>query len=423
MKTRVLAAGLVLVAVSLCLSALPVRGEDADQPVNKGVAADERRARIAARTTLKLYEWGVQRENWDGTRIVIDDIPDFYHRASNIPLEQPDPEPPPRRIDPDDFPSPVEKPVIYFECDREITFDLTLRFTVGDVTWIYPKANRRLDTSTMQWNKITVYPDSIKNSSRTLPTLHRAPKDHWAEYSRNGSTSTVVVNGQAERFLFYEGGNSDMPEVDISRNDKGEIIVRNYSCCPVHDLRFRTKVKDQWRAWYVLQIPAADGDAPHELKLTDGELVNIANLKLPATLRDEAKAAGLTLAQAEVFARCWHKQFMLDEGPVLTYRLDPVLLDENYELHLDLPAGVELETHRVGYKWVGGIDLDRQEELDKLALTAATEGRASDAAKKLLKAGMSGIGAVRRAMLNKDQPLKKRIELAQILKTMADGRS
>ncbi|MCC6575190.1 MAG: hypothetical protein IT462_15545 [Planctomycetes bacterium] len=400
----------------------PARGGEVDEKRIAKLEAERKKAAAEQPDqpqsgALKMYEWGVQRDNWDGTPVVINDVPDFYYDASEVPIADApvtDPEPEP---DPEPHRGMEEKPVIYFEASEGMGFGFDVKFTVGDITWMYPKPSRRTDASTAQWDSITVFPDG-GDLDKGLPELHSVAKGHWSEFSREGSTSTLSVNGEAERFLFYEGTNSDLPEVDVSQDAEGNIILRNYSCCAVHDLRLRVKVKDAWRAWYVRAIAEANGDTPRELKLSDGDAVKLDDTRKPGLLAAEAKAAGLTDSQSKVFERCWGESFLQEEKAVLTYRLDQVLLDENYILTVKAP-GVTVESKRVGYKYVAGIDLSRQDDLDALTLLAA--GGDKEATAKLTKSGISGVGAVRRAMLDKDQPLRKRVNLAQILKAMAGG--
>ncbi len=369
--------------------------------------------------TVKMYEWGVQRENWDGSAVTPNDVPDFYYSASEVPIGEAPADPavsPPTPPRPDREPC-AEKPVVYFECDKDVAFSFQVASTVGALTWMYPKPSRRTSESAAQWDKVELYPDGVKRGEVKLPALHDVVKGHWSEFSREGGTSTVVVNGEAERFLFYEGTNKDLPEVDVCQNDKGEIVLRNFSCQPVHELRLRLKVKDQWRAWFVREIAAASADVPSELKLTDASVVDLAAVRKAGIVADDAKAAGLTASQAAVFERCWADTFLKGDNAVLTYRLDAAILDENFALTAKLPNGMTLESKRAGYKWFGGIDLSKQADLDKLAASAATGDK--DAGDSLRKGGAAAIGAIRRASLNHDLPLRQRLNLAQLLKSMS----
>lgn len=440
------AASFGFAAALLCLGVAPVSGDEDGkaarfddaledprdkQPQEK--AADRMARRDdKPRVNLRLYEWGVQRSHWDGSPVTPNDIPAFYYDSAKIPLgpshERPAPPDPegsgpviePKEFDPEE--ECVDKPVIYFESDEDLNFYFEVKALTGRMTWVYPKPNRRVDEATVQWDDIRLYSDKVRTRNidlKTLPALRETPKDHWAHYSRDGGLSTIVANNESERFLFYECTNRDLPECDVYRNDKGEIFIRNYGCCPLHDVRLRLPLNEKsslWRAWYVREIPAAAGDTPHEIKLVDGSLVELAEIRKPGVLEAETMAAGLTSAQAKVFERCWRDDFLLLEQGVLTFRRDQKYLDELAKF--TLPAHIKWESKRVGYMWMGRIDLSRQNEMDKLA-SAAAEGD-KEAQSKLGNFGAAGIGAVRRLLTSRDLPLKKRMTLASWLKSKVE---
>ncbi len=440
------AASLGFAAAMVCMGVSPVRGdEDAktarfddaledhgDKQPQKEAADRVARRNDKPRVNLRLYEWGVQRSHWDGSAVTPNDIPAFYYDSAKIPLgpshERPMPPDPasggpviePECIDPEE--ECVDKPVIYFESDEDLNFYFEVKALAGRMTWVYPKPDRRVDEATVQWDDIKLYSDMVRRRSidpKTLPVPRELARDHWARYSRDGGLSTLVTNGEAERFLFYECTNRDLPECDVYRNDKGEIFIRNYGCCPLHDVRLRLPLNDKssvWRAWYVREIPAASGDTPHEIKLVDGSLVELAATRKPGVLEAETTAAGLTAAQARVFERCWREDFLLAEQGVLTFRRDQKYLDELAKF--TLPAHIKWESKRVGYMWMGRIDLSRQSEMDKLA-SAAAEGD-MEAQSKLGNFGPAGIGAVRRLLSSRDLPLKKRMALASWLKSKTE---
>ncbi|MCC6575187.1 MAG: hypothetical protein IT462_15530 [Planctomycetes bacterium] len=391
----------------------PVDGKDAGRVADKSVDRISR----APKAALRLYEWGVQRQNWDGSAIKPNDVPEFYYSAAEVPLgtapERPEPQPEPEP-EPEPEPPCVDKPVVYFEADDDMSFWFEVKMLVGDITWMYPKPDRRVDAATAQWDEIKLCVGA-HDAKRGMPALHGVARDHWANFSREGGISTIVVNGEAERFLFYEGTNRDLPEADVSRDAEGNVVIRNYGCAPLHDVRLRLPLKEgsnTWRAWYVREIPAASGDRPAEVKLVDGSLVNLEDIRKPGVLTAETKAAGLTDAQARVFERCWKDEFFAADAGVLTFRRDPKYLDEMAKL--GLPANIKSESHRVGYQWISNIDLSRQGEMDKLAVSVAEGDK--DAQGKLAKLGVAGVGAVRRLMGDSNLSLKKRLALASWLK-------
>lgn len=385
--------------------------------------SDEARRDQPSLPALKVYEWGVATMNWDGSDEGPDDVPAFYYDASEVPLEaepaeQPAPVPAPEPKPPRP-PVKIRKPVLYFACDRDVTFDLDVRFTSGKMTWMYPKPNRLTDAATAQWDNISLFPDEPEGIRRRerlhLPSLHEVDANHWAGYSRDGSTGSIVVNGEHERFLFYEGGRNGLPEADIFINAAGHPVVHNYTAHELLDLRVHVAVGAEVYTCYAASVPAASGEQPGEVVLKGDALVAPENLLPAGRLTVETSGAGLTEAQAKVFERCWQAD-MAKVGS-MSWRRTQKALDELMELKLTLPAGMGSEVKRVGYVLVNNIDLTRQAEMETLVQKAA-EGDA-DAEGKLKAAGTAGAGALRRAMNGKDIGLKQRLKLAKLLGEMS----
>ncbi len=378
-----------------------------------------------SRPGFRVYEWGAETRNWDGSAEAENagDIPSFYYRADQIPVEAdpsvPEvikPEAPPRR-------EPVgggmdKKPVLYFESPENILFDLEVNFTCGDVTRVYPKANRRTNPRNVQWDNVQLYDTrSTKPGNFTTPTLRDVKEDHWANYSRGGSTSSLVVNGEHEKFIFYEGANTTLPEVDIFKNADDHFVIRNYTPFPIYSVRWTFLRDGKQRRLCAREVPAASGETPGELVLTAGgggvyDMIS----EMQADLAIEASTAGLTVEQAAAFARCWHADVTDAKAGTLSYRRDSRQLDALMALKITLPkeSKLQVEFARVGYVVLNGVDLDKQAELDGWARAAAAGGK--DEAAKLVKLGPAGVGAVRRAMADKATTLKQRLVLAKLLK-------
>jgi hypothetical protein len=374
-------------------------------------AVDESARDKATPPALKVYEWGVATMNWDGTDEGADDVPAFYYDASEIPFEpapivEPQSEPAPQP-QPEVKPVKVRKPVLYFECDRDVTFDLDVKFASGKLTWMYPKPNRLTDAATVQWDNIRLYADNVPRNKFAVPTLAEVDTGHWAGFSRDGSTSSLVVNAEHERFLFYEGASAGLPDADIFTNADGAIVIHNHAAHEILDVRVCLKVDGTVRRWLVPRVPSASGEKPGEVTLAD-------TMTSDRTLAEETRAAGLTEAQAKVFERVWKEDFA--KPGTMSWRRTQQALDELVELKLTLPAGIGSEVKRVGYVLVNSVDLTRQGEMEALVIKAA-DGDA-EAANKLKAAGTAGAGALRRAAAT-DQPLKTRLKLAKILGEMA----
>lgn len=401
-----------------------VQAQDTDEAKRRAAkeaaerkADDEAGRALPALPTLKVYEWGVATMNWDGSDEGPDDVPAFYYDASEVPLEAAPVAPPKPQPQPAPAPGPVKirKPVLYFACDRDVTFDLDVRFTSGKLTWMYPKPNRLTDAATVQWDNIKFYADGLPRDKFAPPELHAVDPDHWAGYSRDGSTGSIVVNGEHERFLFYEGARNGLPEVDIFVNAEGNPVVRNYTAHELLDLRVHVAVGAEIYTCHVASVPAASGEQPGEVVLSGDAMVGADSFLPAGRLTSETSAAGLTEAQAKVFERCWQAD-MAKVGS-MSWRRTQKALDELMELKLTLPAGIGSEIKRVGYVLVNNIDLTRQADMEALVQKAA-EGDA-DAEGKLKAAGTAGAGALRRAMSNRDIGLKQRLKLAKLLGEMS----
>jgi hypothetical protein len=376
----------------------------------KAAERDQPERCSAALPTLKVYEWGVATMNWDGSVEPPDDVPAAYYEASEVPLEQAparDPLPQPGPVpQPEPKPVKIRKPVLYFESDRDLTFDLDVHFTRGKLTWMYPKPNRLTDAATVQWDNIQLYADGLPRDKFAPPSLAEIAADHWANYSREGSKGSIVVNGEHERFLFYEGDGTGLPDADIFLNIDGDIVIHNHTAHALLDVRVCIERDGSTLRWLVSSVPAASGEKPGELVI--GDLRGS-----EAALAAETQAAGLTAAQANVFERAWKEDFAATG--TLSWRRTPAALDELMQLKLTLPAGMGSEVKRVGYVLVKNIDLTRQAEFEAL-VTKAAEGDA-EAETRLKASGTAGAGALRRALAS-DRPLKVRLKLAKILADM-----
>ncbi|MHC4840987.1 MAG: hypothetical protein ACYTDT_08555 [Planctomycetota bacterium] len=364
--------------------------------------------------TLSVFEWGVQTINFDGTAQDEENLPAHFHKAEDIKLEVapvqplPEVEPPVPGPRPGPQPGPIRKPVLYFECAKDCTFDLDVRFASGKLTWVYPAANRRTNSATMQWDNIKLYSDAVTARDKFAPpTLPEIEADHWAAYSRDGSESTLVVNGESERYLFYEGERAGLPEVDIYRNADGAVVVANYTGHVLADVRLTLKGE----RWYVKQLPAMAGSTAGTVVLDD-------SMKADGTgdIAAETVAAGLKSAQGKVFARAWQKDF--DADNTLSWRRSQKALDELMELKLTMQPGMGSEVKRVGYVMLQGVDLEGQGEFE--ALVNKARGGDADAVKVLNKGGVLAVGAVRRAMESENVSLKERMALAKLLGAMAE---
>ncbi|MEE9312053.1 MAG: hypothetical protein V3V10_06520, partial [Planctomycetota bacterium] len=202
-----------LLLVSVGVLGVVVMGGERSMRGNSAPVPDKVPA-VPELPTLHVFEWGVQTINFDGTAQELENLPAHFHKAEDIKLEVAPVKPEPEIAPKPPRPGPMRKPVLYFECSKDVTFDLDVHVTSGQLTWLYPKANRRMDSRTLQWDNIKLYADSITDRDKTpLLTLPEVDAAHWAAFSREGSNSTISVNGESERYLFYEGEPGGLPEV------------------------------------------------------------------------------------------------------------------------------------------------------------------------------------------------------------------
>lgn len=371
---------------------------------------------------LRVYEWGVSTIHWDGTAEPEETMPAAFYPADRIAIEPPVARPEKPVVKPDEpapqppKPGPIKprKPVLYFEHElvqhKRIQFDLDIRFPNGRVTWVYPKANRRLDAATVQWDNIElVNAETPKLIGKPLPGLAMFPGEHWAAISRRGGGAGLYVNGEHDQYLFYEGEQFDLPELDVFSAADGTLRIQNHGAHPVFDVRLAV----HGRHYFVATIAASSGERPSEITLTEAHLANPAGN--PGALAAETRGAGLTAPQAEVFDNVW-RSTMIGAPGTFSWRRSARALDDMAEIKLTLPVGMASEVKRVGYVLVKQLDLGKQPALDASAAKAATGD--TEAVKVLKQAGMAGAGALRRKLQDETLPLAQRLALAKALSEM-----
>lgn len=375
-------------------------------------------------TTLKVYEWGVTTMNWNGSKEAdMDaDVPDWYYDASEIPEQsadvKPDPKPAPPRPNLPPRPS-ARKPVLYFVADNPLKFDLDVLFTDGTATWAYPKPNRKTAKGAMyQWDNVALYPKGSDTSK--LPTHHDADPEHWTAYSREGSEGcTLVVNGEREDFIFYEGDQNGLPQIDVIASDDG-VTIRNHGAWPLLDLRVTKPTDNGILAWHVARVDAAKGESPGEAILTAEDSVAWDEFSKSGNITKEAKANGLLESQAKVFERAWQDVFYSRSGTV-SWRRSNGELDAQMVLRLTVEAGVSVETERLQYTVIRNIDFAKAAELHETATKAANGD--DSAFESLRKSGMAGISSVRSAMADESVGLKERMLYAKLLARLVPSKN
>jgi hypothetical protein len=132
----------------------------------------------------------------------------------------------------------METPVLYFYGSQPTTVNVDVRFPRGIMTEWYPAATVAQPqigpsglrdpklTSTISWRDVRVVPSAAPN----FPTM-TAPSHYYA--ARETDASPVVVNGQAEKFLFYRGVAAfDVPITTVALAEGG-VRIHNLSAGPI----------------------------------------------------------------------------------------------------------------------------------------------------------------------------------------------
>ena len=407
--------------LALCATAaMGQRGEAAkgNAPSNAATPANAPIEPSKTLPPLRVYEWGVTTLHWDGTPEPEEALPAAFYGADRIPLEPPRNRGAKPEVRPAGTAKP-RKPVIYVEHDlaaaSRIVFDLDIRFPNGRVTWAYPLPSRRLDEASIQWDNVELVNDATAgHQGGTLPTAAKFPAGHWAETAREGSTSSLLAAKEVERYLFYEGEQFDLPELDLYLAPDGSIRLQNHGFEAVHDVRVNVSHGGAAHSHHVPLLAAASAETPSEVIL--GEKTR-ADPRPPAgTLEKETVAAGLTAPQGRVFEAIWREE-LHGGSNTLSWQRGPRALERMAEIRLTLPAGMGSEVKRAGYVLARRVDLSLQAALDAHAARAA-QGDA-EAVAALKQSGMAGAGALRRLSRLPDLSLEARLALAKLLAQMA----
>ncbi|MCC6574812.1 MAG: hypothetical protein IT462_13615 [Planctomycetes bacterium] len=419
---RVMALAVALIA-GLAL-AIPGMAQDDDVVIEEDIIEEApvppapaiEKTKIAT-GLLHVREWGVDTLAWDGgpePKYDAEMLPYFYD-VCEVPIT-----PEPRPVVDEPAPKPERtrtargaKPIVYFDCDKDVTFTCKVRYTQGAVTWMYPKPTRRTGKDRVEWENVSLFADGVKREkSPALAALEHAPADHWANFSRDGGTGSLSISGEHERYLFYEGNPFQPFEADVFKDAKGDYILRNYGASPLYDLRVALKTDTGVKAWYVRELAAATA-IPADQKLDERAAIAWGNEGKPGVLAASVEADGLTARQATAFDRAWRDDFFAADGNVLSYRRSRAEVDARCELTVTC-SGTPVRIHRSGWVFVHDIDLARQAEIEAL-VTAAIKND-EESAKKLIGLGIAGVNAIRRAMSNVEEPLSRRVAMAKLLK-------
>jgi hypothetical protein len=240
----------------------------------------------------------------------------------------------------------METPVLYFYSANDQILDVTVGFPRGIVTEWYPTATvkptaiqRNQLTSaantraSVTWNNVRVMPQA------KLDYLKESAASHYYA-ARETDASPIVINGAAEKFLFYRGvGQFPAPIRAIAQND-GKILLKNLSGIPRVILFESRGGKMGYRIVNTNQDEALVDSPP----LT-GDFASL-RLELEKTL----VAQGLYAKEAKAMVDTWRDSWF-EEGTRLFYITPSAMVDDI------LPLSIIPKPVSVARVFVGRIEL------------------------------------------------------------------
>ena len=325
---------------------------------------------------LRYAEWGVWINNDGQFQLVdsiIDEIPDFVHRAGNNLMSF---------IDRLSIPTTVTKPVIHLSCDQPMAVDIDVSFNAGRPWFAYPRPHDFQVTSSVEWNlgletfkslrqfdakKIakleslregypwmapdhrqhyngaitglglhwqSVIVSPTKLSWMKLPKVDPDPKYAWWSELRDVPCSWVSNLIESERFLYYDGPTLAKSPIDI-RYKPDEIEITNQKIFERPDgfknwsdpTRFSpiTKPTEQRVCFYIrVNEDGVSGGSFNQMldlkvDLTKLKLDNEDQLK--QKMLAALQKAGLNEGESAGLLKCWTPAFFETPGQRVVFML------------------------------------------------------------------------------------------------------
>ena len=345
---------------------------------------------------LRYAEWGVWINNNGQFQLadsIIDEIPDFVHRAGNSLMSFMD------RLS---IPTVVTKPVIHLSCDQPMAIDLDVSFNAGRPWFAYPRPHdfqvtsngdghwnldpikgiAKFDTEKIgeldslqegypwispahrqhyngsisglgiHWQSVIVSPTKL--SWMKLPEVDADPKYAWWSELRDVPCSWVSNLNESERFLYYDGPTLAKSPIDIHYESNRLKITEQFifdDLPPRHRLKTKPQaIPAEQRACFYIRV-TENGASGGSLDLIDGSEVDLTQLKLNNAdqLKQQMHAAlqqaGLNKEESAGLLKCWMPAFFQQPGQRIVF----LLHRDEYDLMCPMdirPAPTE--TARVG---------------------------------------------------------------------------
>lgn len=129
----------------------------------------------------------------------------------------------------------METPVLYFYTPRQVTVNVKVGFPQGTISEWYPRARTTVSwagaafDSTISWGDVIVSPAL----SQVFPVEPGA--SHYYK-ARHTEATPLLVESQAEKFLFYRGVGKFAPPISATVQDDGTILVSTPGNTPIGDV-------------------------------------------------------------------------------------------------------------------------------------------------------------------------------------------
>jgi len=228
----------------------------------------------------------------------------------------------------------VKQPVVYVHSEGVDEMDLSVRFENGRPTDMYPEgtmaSNVLVPAGNVIWNDVVIG-GSCEKTVGAKAGMMRIPLEDLIPTLSNVDSDCLDVNGQKERFLFYEGNLSFENRVEVTYDvDQQTATLKNNGDKTVYNVMLAHQVGNFIDAE---TYTAMAGDlAAGEEKTVDFKVQDTGGL-----VKSDMVSLGFTNMEADAFVNIWDGPFFFPTNAGFTnliYRLDQSEYDEM------LPASV-----------------------------------------------------------------------------------
>ncbi len=275
------------------------------------------------------------------------------------------------------------KPIIYFYADKPTRVSVTVKLTSGKPLCWWPEA--KVDNGTFTWDKFIV------GETESKAVVKEVDKKNWFNIARQTDASWLTVNKTKEKFLFYEGDESDFDLPLKITGTKSKMKVNLLDKKTLHDVFFINGKKVKYIK-----------------KLTAGIIINFEEVNESSNAKDKLqkalKKAGLKTKEASGIVKIWDKEFFQNKGIRIIYRITKKAYDKLLPIKI-VPKPIELV--RVGLVFVEDIDPELHTRIDGL-INDLKEKKHLDLEESpinvLTKIGRPALAAVTRLMNETNDP-------------------